>query len=240
MKSRALAIALVCLTSTIWAAPASSQALVEGLQYAVTPSVWGSGMDGDVGLGNVSGQVGEGLSELEPNGVVRFEAKGPVFTLRVELLAGGNDHDLENADGSLDADIFTAELLSGWQFSETAELIFGARYYESESELDFAPVVVGGGASSFDADQSWVDPVVGIFYGGQVARYWTYHFRLDVAGFGLGSDLVVNSRFEFGYEFNDSVALTLGYRALDIDYDANNYVYDILQQGPELGLRFAF
>lgn len=241
MKPRALAIALACLTLTIWAVPASSQALTQGLQYAITPTIWGTGMDGTVGLGAFGGQVGEGLGELEPNGALRFEAKGPVWTLRAEITVGGNEHDLENTAGTLDADMMTAELVSGWQFSETSELIFGARYYQSESELSFAlPVPGGGGQNTFESDQSWVDPLIGIHYGGELARYWTYHFRLDVGGFGLGSDLAINSRIEFGYQFNDSVSLQLGYRALDVDHDNNAYLYDILQQGPEIGLRFAF
>lgn len=240
MKKSVLAIGIAIAVSVIGAGTASAQALTQGLQWAVTPSLWGTGMDGAVRLGAVGGEVGETLGDIELSGTVRLEAKGPVWTLRAAITAGGNEHDLETATGTLDADMFTAELVSGWQFSETAELIFGARYYDADAELDFASFGPGMGPATFGSDQSWVDPIVGIVYGGQLARYWNYTFRLDVGGFGLGSDLAVNLRTEFLYEFNDSVSLQLGYRAFDVDYDNNRFVYDILQQGPEVGLRFAF
>ena len=43
-----------------------------------------------------------------------------------------------------------------------------------------------------------------------------------------------------GYNLNPKIALIFGYRVLDVDYDKNNFVYDMNQRGPILGLGFRF
>lgn len=242
MKTSALAIGMVCLALTIGASAASGQALEQGLQWAITPSIWATGLDGTVSLGNVSGDVSDDLGSLEPGGSVRVEAKGPVWTLRAEIGLTSNNPDLSGGGlaGELDTDLFTAELTSGWQFSETAELVFGARYYDASPKLTYPVYPLNMSRAVFESGQTWVDPLVGIWYGGELARYWTYDLRIDAGGFGVGSDLAINARFEFGYQFNDSTSLQFGYRALDVDYEQNSFVYDLLQQGPEVGVRFAF
>jgi opacity protein-like surface antigen len=43
-----------------------------------------------------------------------------------------------------------------------------------------------------------------------------------------------------GYNLNEKIALIFGYRVLDVDYDKNNFVYDMNQRGPIFGLGFKF
>jgi hypothetical protein len=41
-----------------------------------------------------------------------------------------------------------------------------------------------------------------------------------------------------GYNVSPKVALIGGYRVLDVNYDKNNFVYDMNQRGPIFGLGF--
>jgi hypothetical protein len=43
-----------------------------------------------------------------------------------------------------------------------------------------------------------------------------------------------------GYRFTDSFSTLLGYRALGVDYRDDGFVFDVVQQGPILGLVFRF
>lgn len=39
---------------------------------------------------------------------------------------------------------------------------------------------------------------------------------------------------------NDTISAIAGYRALGVDYDHGGFIYDIVQQGPILGLSIRF
>jgi opacity protein-like surface antigen len=43
-----------------------------------------------------------------------------------------------------------------------------------------------------------------------------------------------------GYNVKPNIALIGGYRVLDVDYDKNNFLYDMNQRGPIMGLGFKF
>lgn len=239
MKIKKILVSLACVTALLSAVPVAA----EGLEYSITPYLWGSGLDGSVQMGEVGGDLDVSFSDLASNMdiavPIHFEAKGPVWTLIAEVFFVGLSTDLEMDLGTSDVDMFMAELLSGYQFSNHAELLFGARYTSLESELNFKGPGPGAGPS-FEADQNWVDPVVGIRYGGPISRKWEFIIRFDAAGFGLGSDLTLNFRTGFGVNVSDVTRLTFGWHTMDIDYDDNDFVYDMTQQGPELAVTFKF
>ena len=43
-----------------------------------------------------------------------------------------------------------------------------------------------------------------------------------------------------GYEYSDSISLTLGYRHQEIEYENGDFLYDIRMSGPVTGLSFRF
>jgi hypothetical protein len=242
MKLKKTVIGLACAAMIVSAVPARSG----GLEYSITPYLWATGLDGTVGLGDVTGGLDIGFSELLDNLEVavpiHFEARGPVWTLIAEINYVALGQDLAVLPGTSDIDMLMFEFLSGWQFRPNMELIFGARYVDMSVGLDFELPRLGGDGISLDEGQSWVDPVVGFRYGGQLNRRGTWHsnFRADVAGFGLGSDLTINVRVNVGVDLSYVTSLWFGYHWLDTDYDSNGFRYDVLQQGPEIGLSFKF
>jgi hypothetical protein len=44
----------------------------------------------------------------------------------------------------------------------------------------------------------------------------------------------------FGYRFTDSISSTLGYRSVKVDYDRDDFLYDVRQEGIATGVAFAF
>ena len=228
------------------AAPAAK---ADGWEFSLTPYLWANGLDGTVGLG--AGDDGEIvvdfdtsfsdiLDNLDMAVPIHFEAKAPVWTLIAEVNYVSLSQELGNVGGEGEIDVLVAELLAGWQWTETVEILFGSRYYSYDVglTLDVPPPSFPDG--TVDGDTYWVDPVVGIRYGGQLNRRgtWTSQFRADVGGFGLGSDLTWNVRVGLGYDFSETVGLRFGYHWLDVDYNDNKFLFDVLQQGPEIGLSF--
>ena len=249
MTRNKLAVGLI--VGALVASGAQAQ-VQKGLEYSITPFIWGMSLNGAIEMGAVGGEVDASFSDildsLDVTIPIHFEAKGPVWTLIAEINYAALSQDLGDKDGvggELEIDMLIAELLSGYKFANFAELIFGVRYVSLDNVLSLSlsgpglPVLPGR-SNKFEAGQDWVDPVVGIRYGGPLGRRWKFAIRADVGGFGLGSDLTWNIRGGFGVSVSDVTTLGFGWHTLDIDYDNNDFVYDMTQSGPELYFSFKF
>ena len=66
----------------------------------------------------------------------------------------------------------------------------------------------------------------------------------DVTGWGLVGGVQANVDWDIrgaiGYRFNDRISALAGYRALGVDYKKDNFVCDVVQQGPIIGLAIHF
>jgi len=242
MKISRLLIGLACLVLAFPGAPAEAG----GFEYSLTPYLWAIGLDGTIGIGtngsdpivvDVSESFSDIFSNLDMAIPIHFEMRSPVWSLIAEVNYASLSQDLGTIAGKAGVDTGFAELLAAWQFRPSMELLFGSRYLALSTDLkiDMPPI-------SVDGKKSWVDPLIGIRYAGQLNRRGTWHssFRADVGGFGLGSELTWNVRLGLGYDMSHSTSLLFGYHWLDIDYDSGGFLYDILQQGPEIGATFRF
>ncbi|MGZ2434406.1 hypothetical protein ACVI1T_006368 [Rhizobium redzepovicii] len=68
--------------------------------------------------------------------------------------------------------------------------------------------------------------------------------EVNLTGWGLvgagGADLDWDFAAALGYRFADNVSAVAGYRALGVDYSNDDFVFDVVQQGPMLGLVIHF
>jgi opacity protein-like surface antigen len=68
-------------------------------------------------------------------------------------------------------------------------------------------------------------------------RQYLFRTPLDSGG---GSKFTYQLFGGLGYNLNKKVALVVGYRDLDVNYDKNNFVFDMSQRGPIMGVGFKF
>ena len=65
-----------------------------------------------------------------------------------------------------------------------------------------------------------------------------------LTGWGLvgagGADLDWDVAAALGYRFNERFSAVAGYRALGVNYEDNGFVFDVVQQGPIMGLVIHF
>jgi hypothetical protein len=59
-------------------------------------------------------------------------------------------------------------------------------------------------------------------------------------GFGVGSDFMGDGLINLGYQWKKGLATVVGYRYLDVDYEHDGFLYDVLQDGFVLGLTWRF
>lgn len=119
------------------------------------------------------------------------------------------------------------------------EPLAGARVYYLDQELTFDDVGV-----DVDDDQLWIDGFVGLRSTVDLAERATLFGRFDIGG--GGSDLAWNAVLGLDVKLgkNKRIALTGGYRWLDIDYEngegTSKFEFDVLMHGPFVGLGFTF
>ena len=130
-----------------------------------------------------------------------------------------------------------------YRFAETPagffDLLAGVRYWAIESDLGLRTGALP--KRQITNKEEWLDPLVGIkglYALGQSKIFISGAFLLG--GVGAGSDLLFDGNLNLGYNWTESIATTIGYRYMDVDYDNDGYVYDVSQDGPTLGFFWRF
>jgi len=119
------------------------------------------------------------------------------------------------------------------------DVLAGLRYWSLESELGLTSGLLQGG--DIDNTKSWIDPMIGVK---GLTALGNSDFYLSGAllcgGFGAGADFVGDASLNFGYNWTESIATTIGYRYMIVDYESGNFVYDVDQHGPTVALIWRF
>lgn len=139
----------------------------------------------------------------------------------------------------------------------TLDLLAGGRYWHQELDVDVGLagtlnvdglIVHGDRALARSGGVDWVDPFIG-------ARM-TYHhsptdsfvLRGDIGGFGWASRFTWQALATYNFYLGSHAAIDfdgyLGYKALSVDYvqgdGINRYEFDVVQQGPVVGITGRF
>jgi hypothetical protein len=96
---------------------------------------------------------------------------------------------------------------------------------------------------SLSQTRTWVDPFVGARGRLQFAPRWDVELRGDVGGFGVGSQVSLNTYLLLGYRFTlfgHPAEAFGGYKAQWQDYRSGGFGWDNVLHGPLLGLNVTF
>jgi hypothetical protein len=131
--------------------------------------------------------------------------------------------------GIVDA-AFTYQLMRNHRF----DFLAGLRYYALDVTIELPTGMNGEG------DENWVDVIVGVQYRDTFAKKWFYFLRGNI-GAG-GSEFSWDVLASIGYRFNDLFSLSLGGRALDVDYEeaSEGFLFDARMSGVSLNFGFHF
>ncbi|MEI6491856.1 MAG: hypothetical protein WCO94_04840 [Verrucomicrobiota bacterium] len=89
-------------------------------------------------------------------------------------------------------------------------------------------------------DQWWVDPIVGLRGQVNITRWLFLAAQGDVGGFGAGSQIAWNTQATVGFNFTRNIFAELGYRYMYVDYNKNNFLYQMNTFGlfSSIGVKF--
>lgn len=228
------------LFTTLVLAPAAARADEGGGWHWVNvPYIWGTGMDGTVGIGPARAEVDQSFSDvvshLDLGAMMRLEGQGARWGISFDVAYVNLSETTKPGDAEVTSEQINAELDATYRVNDHFQALVGGRFWKLNNDVDFANPVL----NDVDAERDWLDPVVGFIAKAPMGDHWEFRFRGDVGGFGAGSDLSWQAELAFGWKVNEKFTLVLGYRVLEVDYDsgsgAREFVYDVSQQGPGIG-----
>lgn len=243
--------------------PIPEESPLPGHEWTLTvaPYLWAAGIEGDIGLfGQDPVAVDESFSDIlndfKFGGMVVGEFHNGTWgvfadVMYVKTAANGSaTRTINGVPVTLGAEIettsFTGTLMGEYRVystpTATLDLMAGARIWSVDNEIDLF-LSAGGpapaGLSGSDGS-TWVDPMVGVRGRYNIDDNWYLNGWGMVGGFGAGSDVTWDVMGGVGYQWNDWLSFTVGYRALGVDYSHNGFVYDVVQHGPILGTVMKF
>ena len=220
-------------------------------QFQFSPYFWLAGLHGTGGVGNRTVAVDESFRDvfdaLNFALMGTFEArKGKFISLTdLEYVSVSDEKAtpgplFSTVDAGFKVFIFDQEV--GYRVLENSEkgasldVVGGARVWRVKTDFEFGAGILP--ATRIEASRSWVDAVGGLRGKMALSQKMFLTGKFDLGG--GGSQFTWQVFGGAGYNLNPKIALIFGYRVLDVDYDKNNFVYDMNQRGPILGLGFRF
>lgn len=229
------------------ASAASTIARGDGWKNYLTLYGLGAGLDGDVTVRGIDADVDVSFSDILENlefGAMlayRGETEDWYVSFDAVYMALGANKTTSNFAADVDVDEFVLETDVGLRISPKFEAFVGTRFWSLETKVE---ITGPGPGQSGEADENWVDPLIGARYIHPLGEAWKLVLRGDVGGFGVGSDFTWQAIARVDWQFSESLALNVGYRYLDVDYadgsGSDEFRYDVATSGPAVGLTFGF
>jgi hypothetical protein len=119
------------------------------------------------------------------------------------------------------------------------DAIAGVRYWSVDTDLTLKAGLFP--ERSITNSEDWLDPLIGL-KGMSVIGNSKFFISggIGIGGFGAGSDFFGDALINLGYQWTKGFSTTLGYRYLDVDYEKDDFLYDVVQDGITLGLSWRF
>lgn len=232
-------------------APEVNQTEREGWTFAVSPYFWAAGMSGDTGVFGLP-TVHTDMSfsdiwdELDFAAMAIAEAHYDRYSIFTDMMyskisdASATPRGIFAESVGVSSETFAGLLGGGYAVLQddkgTLDLVAGARLWYAKTEISFNGGILNGIDRSDSA--TWVDGLAG------VRGKYSITNSIYLTGWGLvgagQADLDWDVAGGVGYSFNDKISAVAGYRALGVDYSNDGFVFDVVQQGPILGVVMHF
>lgn len=229
-------------------APDAQQIETEsGWTFTFAPYFWAAGLSGDVGsfglpTVDVDMSFGDVWDHLDFAAMAIGEARYQRYSIFADVLytklsgSKGTPRGVVADRVNVDAETFAGLLGVGYSVLESGsgrlDIVAGARVWSADTTISISGGLLDGRSESDSA--TWVDAVGGV----KGSYFLTPNFFLT--GWGLvgggGADLDWDVAATVGYKFNDTFSSVVGYRALGVDYSNDGFVFDVVEQGPIVGL----
>ena len=215
-------------------------------QVDVTPYLWYAGVSADISFMNqlvpVEAKFKDVLESLKMGAMLHAEAKkgdwfvmGDLFYIKI---AKEGSIDKLSLDTRLEIKQTIAELALGYNLINAQDWLLidgfaGFRYFSIVNNID------AGSQNLLDKTINATDPFLGVRFR-TISDKWINSARIDVGGFGIGSEISWKANLIIGYKFSDLFSLYVGLQGYGIDYEKDNFGLNSTLTGLATGFNFHF
>jgi hypothetical protein len=242
-------IALVVVATLSAAAPAlaadmvEQTPLVDGWKYQASIYGWATALNGDIGIrglppAHVDLSAWDAIEHLDGAFAGSLMASDGTWLLFTDFMYAKvrADYNFKRSSGTanFEQEQYLLTALVGRRIPLNVEnfqlfATIGARYQHYKAQLSINPARFR--SVSRDGSKDWVDPVIGLSMHYDFTPKWFLDAMVDIGGFGVSSHFTTQDTVAVGYNWNDKISSTLGYRVLYTDYSKNGFTYDATQHG---------
>ena len=224
-----------------------------GWSFTVAPYLWMAGLQGDIAqFGSREVEVDVSFSEIIKHfdfgamGVT--EARHGVFGILTDFeyikLSAEANTPFGIFANDIDVTSKTLSVMAAGEFrlvesdALSVDVLAGGRLWSVRTEIDLN----GGRAdgTSFDDGDTWVDPIVGAKARADLTDLLYLTTWGMIGGFGVESRLQLGRHGCAWLFVQRLVSMVAGYRAMSVDYENGDFVFDVVQHGPVVGGEFRF
>ena len=222
-----------------------------GWTFTIAPYFWAAGMSGQVSqfglpVVDVDASFSDILNNLDFAAMAIAEARNDRFSIfgdliYVKLSTGGTTpRGILATTVDVKSSTFTGLIGAGYSVFQSnvghLDVVAGVRFWSVDTDIGFTGGILNGVSASDGA--TWADGMVG------VRGNYSITPEVYLTGWGLvgagGADVDWDVAAAVGYKFNDRFSAVAGYRALGVNYEDNGFLFDVVEQGPILGLVIHF
>jgi hypothetical protein len=227
------------------------QAAADGWQFQLTPYLWLPRISGRAGIGNFDVDVDAGLSEsnisLNFGFMSTFEARKDKLVILTDLQYSNLGAErvrsgpaFINADADFKTFILDPEvgyrILDNPKKGAFVDVLGGIRYWHLRSDLTFHRLILPDITRT--RSRQWVDGIAGLRGRLHVTPRVFLTGKADLGG--GGSDFTYQLFGGGGVTFGTRFALIGGYRYLHVNYDKDDFLFDMGLSGPIVGIGIKF
>lgn len=218
-------------------------------KFTVTPYIWMSSIKGNLTVVDQDIPVDlnfakDILSNLKMGAMVHAEAKKNKLSLMLDIFYAklGRDEQVAGALGNIrDVRLRLKETMFegglGYTFAQTGgfslDALVGARFFNVTTNVKIDDVEFANTKFNF------LDPYVGVRFLNDWNK-WAIGGRVDIGGFGLGSEYSYKINGLIHYKFKESLVSSIGYQIYKPKYQKDMFEYNLGTEGFLLGLTFNF
>jgi hypothetical protein len=221
----------------------------EKWEFTLTPYLWLAGIDGTIGVGDLTTDIDPGVSDilnaLNFGFMGTFEASKNKFTLITDLTYISLE-ETKPTTGPLFSALqanektFLLSPVAGYRLAAkggtSLYAIAGVRFWHTSTRLEAEPRVLPERAA--ESSKNWADVIGGLRGQVRVSRLFSLIGRADLGG--GGSDFTYQLFGAVGIDISKKASLFAGYRHLFMKYTRDDFLFDGALKGVVLGAAFRF
>ena len=251
LAARAMALCIVVLAVPVATAEQSRGQPSDRWQFEATPYLWAAGMQGDVGVGRltaegVSANFSDILQSLRLGFMGAFEGRKNRYGFLFDALYLQLSQ-TKQAPFAGFGDIHAKPTQQMYTFAGTwravegrvpVDVVAGVRTNDIKLDLAMSSSALAPQGRGLVRSRNWGDGFVGARVQYPLTSQWSLVGYVDVGG--GGSDFTWQGLAGANYSITPTMTAKFGYRYLKVDYDHDDFLYDVATGGfyAGIGIRF--